>query len=167
MPTQAPDSAVINCNCAIAKGQAGPAEHLGSVHVRVRSEDEDCDEKQSAIRACNGSGFPIHSWSQWCVPREGFKQIQTSPWYCRYLPGASRRDGLECLVSRKDFARVERHHWYANRNGKRASYAAAWIDGAHVHMRKYLCPGRAQVNHRNGNGLDNRRENLRGVGTAD
>src|SRR5215469_8881131 len=53
-----------------------------------------------------------------------------------------RQDGtvLECLVSRKDFDRVTRHHWYANRNGKRTFYAAAWIDGAQVHMRKYLCP---------------------------
>ena len=72
-----------------------------------------------------------------------------------------RRDGtvLECLVSRKDFDRVRRHHWYANRNGKRTFYAAAWLDGAQVHMHKYLCPGRAQVNHENGNGLDNRQEN--------
>jgi hypothetical protein len=76
-----------------------------------------------------------------------------------------RRDGtvLECLVSRKDFHRVRRHHWYANKNGKRASYAVAWIDGAQVQMHKHLCPNWAQVNHQNGNGLDNRRENLHGV----
>jgi hypothetical protein len=38
-----------------------------------------------------------------------------------------RRNGtvLECLISRKDFHRVRRHHWYANKNGKRASYAVA------------------------------------------
>ena len=72
-----------------------------------------------------------------------------------------RRDGtvLECLVSRKDFHRVRRHHWYANKNGKRASYAVAWIDGAQVQMHKHLCPNWAQVNHQNGNGLDERREN--------
>ena len=77
-----------------------------------------------------------------------------------------RRDGtvLECLVSRKDFQRVRRHHWYANKNGKRTSYAVAWIGGAQVQMHKDLCPNWAQVNHQNGNGLDNRRENLRGVG---
>ena len=71
---------------------------------------------------------------------------------------------LKCLVSRNDFDKVRRNHWYANRNGKRTFYAAAWIDSAQVHMHKYLCPGWEQVNHENGNGLDNRRENLRGVG---
>jgi hypothetical protein len=67
-----------------------------------------------------------------------------------------RRDGtvLECLVSRKDFHRVSRHHWYANKNGKRASHAVARIDGAQVQMHKHLCPNWAQVNHQNGNGLD-------------
>lgn len=55
---------------------------------------------------------------------------------------------LECLVSRKDFARVRRHHWHANKNGKGAFYAAAWIDGAHVQMHKHLCPGWPQANHR-------------------
>jgi hypothetical protein len=71
-----------------------------------------------------------------------------------------RRDGtvLECLVSRQDFHRVRRHHWYANKNGKRASYAVAWIDGAQVQMHKHLCPNWAQVNHQNGNGLDKTRE---------
>jgi hypothetical protein len=47
-----------------------------------------------------------------------------------------RRDGtvLECLVSRKDFHRVRRHHWYANKNGKGASYAVAWISRSALHL---------------------------------
>ena len=79
-----------------------------------------------------------------------------------------RRDGtvLECLVSRKDFHRVRRHRWYSNNNGKLASYAIAWIDGAQVQMHKHLCPNWAQIKHQNGNGLDNRRENLCGVRRA-
>jgi len=79
-----------------------------------------------------------------------------------------RRDqaALECLISREDFDRVRRHHWYVNRNGKGTFYAAAWIDSAQVQLHKYLCPGWAQVNHENGNGLDNRCENLRGVRRA-
>ena len=32
---------------------------------------------------------------------------------------------LECPVSRKDFDRVRRHHWYVDRSGKGAFYAAA------------------------------------------
>jgi len=74
---------------------------------------------------------------------------------------------LECLVSRKDFDGVRRHHWYVDTTGKGAFYATAWIDGVNIHMHKYLCPGWPQVNHENGNGLDNRRENLRGVRRAD
>jgi hypothetical protein len=80
-----------------------------------------------------------------------------------------RRDGtvLECSVSRKDFDRVRIDHWFPNENGKGAFYAAAWIDGVMVHMHKHLYPSWALVNHENGNGLDNRRENLRGVRRGD
>jgi hypothetical protein len=34
------------------------------VHVRVWAKDEDCDEKRSATRSCNGSAFSIYSWPQ-------------------------------------------------------------------------------------------------------
>ena len=61
----------------------------------------------------------------------------------------------------------ERDDIFSRHSGKGAFYAATWIDGANVHMHKYLCANWAQVNHENGNGLDDRRENLRGVGRAD
>ena len=85
------------------------------------------------------------------------------------LISLERRDGtvLQFLVSRKDVDRVRKHHWYVDSSGKGAFYAAARIDGTQIHMHKYLRPGWAQVNHENGNGLDNRRENLRGVRRAD
>jgi hypothetical protein len=52
-------------------------ESIGAVHVRVWAKDEDCDEKRSAPRSCNGSAFSIYSWPQ-SPRREGSKQIQTS-----------------------------------------------------------------------------------------
>jgi hypothetical protein len=64
----------------------------GLCHVRVPAKDEDCDEKRSATRSCNGSAFSIYSWPQ-SPRREGSKQIQTSSPYSGYLPRASRRDG--------------------------------------------------------------------------
>ena len=57
MEAQASEGAVIDCSCVTAKGQAGRSEPLGPVHVRVRAKDEDCDEKRSATRSCNGSAF--------------------------------------------------------------------------------------------------------------
>ena len=70
---------------------------------------------------------------------------------------------LECLVSREDFDRVRKHHWYLDRSGKGAFYAAAWIDGGQVHMHKYLCPNWAQVNPRTATAWTIGAENLRGV----
>jgi hypothetical protein len=43
---QASKGAVISLQLCTAKGQAGRAEPLGQVHVRVRSKDEDCDKKR-------------------------------------------------------------------------------------------------------------------------
>ena len=82
----------LNCSCAIAKGQAGRAESLGPVHVRVRAKDEDCDKNQSATRSCDGSAFSVHSWAQSSLPLERSKQIQTSPWYSGYFPGTSKQE---------------------------------------------------------------------------
>ena len=139
------------------------AESLGLVHVRVRPKDEDCDEKRSATRSCNGSAFSIHSWHGGASQGKGPNRFKVRRGTAVIL--MERRDGtiLECLVSRKDFHRVRRHHWYANTNGKRAFYAVAWIGGAQVQMHKYLCPNWAQVNHQNGNGLDNSRGHPFGV----
>ena len=72
--------------------QASIDPNPSAVHVRVWAKDEDCDEKRSATRSCNGSAFSIYSWPQ-SPRREGSKQIQTSSPYSGYLPRASKRDG--------------------------------------------------------------------------
>ena len=139
------------------------SESLGAVHVRVWAKNEDCDEKRSATRSCNGSAFSDFTHGH-CRPAlkgpNRFKlRRRTAVIFLRGCDGTV----LECLVSRKDFHRIRRHHWYVDRNQKGTFYADAWIDGARVQMHKHLCPNWAQVKHENGNGLDNRRENLRGV----
>src|SRR5215469_7380559 len=140
--------------------QVGP--NPRPVHVRLRSEDEDCGEKRSATRPCKGQPFRFIHGHSGASEGKGPNRFKLRRGTGRYLHRASKRDVLECLVSRKDFDGVRRHHWYVDTTGKGAFYATAWIDGVNIHMHKYLCPGWPQVNHENGNGLDNRRENLRG-----
>jgi len=128
-----------------------------------RSKDEDCDDKRSTTRSCNGQPFRFihgHSGASKGKGPNRFKLRRATAVIFLEL-----RNGtvLECLVPRRDFDRLRKHHWYVDRSGKGAFYAAAWIAGAGVHMHKHLCPGWAQVNHENGVGLDNRRENPRGV----
>lgn len=75
--------------------------------------------------------------------------------------------GMFAIVDEIDFEDVSQHRWYAQR-GKRTFYAARdkTIDGKKFHI---LMPrailkvsdSRILVDHRNGNGLDNRRSNLR------
>ena len=56
------------------------------------------------------------------------------------------------------------HHWWAGRSGKATFYAAAWIDVVQVQMNS---PRGDQANRGDGNGLENRRENLRRFGRTD
>jgi hypothetical protein len=80
--------------------------------VRVGAKDEDCDEKRSATRSCNGQPFRfIHGHSRPAAkgPNRFKLRRRTAVIFLE------RRNGtvLEWLVSRQDFHRVRRHHWYA------------------------------------------------------
>lgn len=59
-----------------------------------------------------------------------------------------------------DYARVNRYKWCCSGNKK---YAVAHVDGKVVYLHRYLLtpPDGVFVDHKNINGLDNRRENLR------
>jgi len=94
------------------------AESLGLVHVRVRPKDEDCDEKRSATRSCNGSAFSIHSWHGGASQGKGPNRFKVRRGTAVIL--MERRDGtiLECLVSRKDFDKVRKHHRYKAGSGR-------------------------------------------------
>lgn len=70
--------------------------------------------------------------------------------------------GQVAVVDDDDFARVAQFKWYAiQRSGK--WHAARKPKSGAVYMHRFLmdAPDGAEVDHVNGNGLDNRRENLR------
>lgn len=58
-------------------------------------------------------------------------------------------------------AEVEPFRWSLATGGKGGRYARTWKDGAHVRMHVLLCPSEEVVDHRNGDGLNNRDDNLR------
>lgn len=75
--------------------------------------------------------------------------------------------GKVTLVDEADYEKVSQHKWYAaNING--AFYARTNIKkedgkGTTISLHRFLLnpPGRMQIDHINGNSLDNRRDNLR------
>lgn len=73
--------------------------------------------------------------------------------------------GQVALVDDDDFDRLSAIRWWARaaRAGHGGFYAEGWLNGARVHMHHLVLPPRdgRTPDHRNRNGLDNRRENLR------
>lgn len=69
---------------------------------------------------------------------------------------------LVALVGDDDLDVVARHQWAAYRFGRRIIYALTVIDGRSMFMHRLLVGQEGlEVDHRNGDGLDNRRANLR------
>lgn len=70
--------------------------------------------------------------------------------------------GLLCLIDEKDYALVSKHKWHLSRcNGK--LYAATKILRKETRLHKVIMGGNPSqhIDHKNGDGLDNRRDNLR------
>lgn len=68
--------------------------------------------------------------------------------------------GCVAIVDEADALQVLGHHWQANHSRR---YAVGIVDGRQVRMHRWLMgalPGQ-EVDHANGDGLDNRRSNLR------
>jgi len=70
--------------------------------------------------------------------------------------------GLVALIDDDDFDSVSRHHWWIKRD-KNTNYVEAYINGKTVPLHRFLLnPDKGILcDHINGDGLDNRRCNLR------
>jgi len=70
--------------------------------------------------------------------------------------------GFESEIDEQDAAILIRHKWHAsNERPGGVHYAVTKINGRNVYMHRLLIPGAIEVDHINGDGLDNRRSNIR------
>lgn len=83
-------------------------------------------------------------------------------------------NGMEALVDDEDYERLSQYKWHADirPNGQRYAYRAVWDGKAkrqtniRMHREILNAPPEQDVDHRNRNGLDNRRSNIRICTTA-
>lgn len=70
--------------------------------------------------------------------------------------------GKTALIDAADYTLLKGRRWSA-RNNKNNWYAVSRTGGTHISMHRLLLPTKSPkiVDHKNGNGLDNRRSNLR------
>jgi hypothetical protein len=69
--------------------------------------------------------------------------------------------GFTALVDDEDYERAAKHHWRLQRNGRNL-YVNARINRKTITLHRFLLStSSAHIDHRNGNGLDCRKENLR------
>ena len=73
--------------------------------------------------------------------------------------------GYVALVSDADYERVAQHKWHVDRLRPNLSYATTWIAGKNVRMHRFLLYAikGEEVDHIDGDGLNNTRENIQMV----
>ena len=77
--------------------------------------------------------------------------------------------GRESVIDAVDLNKIRNYKWYCSRSGKKGNYrwyAVAWVEngnGKEIRLPQLLLNASTdeQVDHKNGNTLDNRRENIR------
>src|SRR5574344_583289 len=76
--------------------------------------------------------------------------------------------GMTTIVDSEDFEKVSQYKWQAAKS-RNATYAKTWRNNTTIYMHRIItnAPKGMEVDHINGNGLDNRRCNLRIVSTRE
>jgi len=69
--------------------------------------------------------------------------------------------GKVALVDDEDFDRVSVHKWFVNRIGNTNYVSRNLSRGKTQTLHRFLCPGIRLVDHKDGNGLNNQKFNLR------
>ena len=62
-------------------------------------------------------------------------------------------------IDDEDFNKISQYKWHIHKAGTK-DYARAWINGRREYMHRFIMEGDL-IDHINGNGLDNRKSNLR------
>lgn len=63
------------------------------------------------------------------------------------------------IIDDEDFSKISQYKWHIHKSGTK-DYARAWINGRREYMHRFIMQGDL-IDHINGNGLDNRKSNLR------
>lgn len=71
--------------------------------------------------------------------------------------------GFTVLLDDEDFAAVSKYSWWTLETQDGKKYAQTRIDGKHIYLHRFImkAPPKTFVDHRNGNTLDCRKENMR------
>lgn len=66
------------------------------------------------------------------------------------------------LIDDNDYSKISQHKWCVSKH-RNTCYAQAWINGKSIKMHQFIMGKRKgrEIDHRNNDGLDNRRSNMR------
>jgi len=80
------------------------------------------------------------------------------------ITGKKHKGKHFALIDEKDYERVNKHNWHLSIGGKNNKYAKGFVNGKAIFLHRFLLnvyDTKKQIDHINGDGLDNRDGNLR------